>query len=178
MGACGVAVDSLHAPRPRNGKCARAARLVLHQSNATQSKTRGTEAGTPRWTDRNHERRYHTHKLTKRRGGARGLASRGTRPAVLGNNVRWTMAVFYALEIKSLRWATSCHSNWTTTTRKWGRAPIWELLDAHRDRNGAVRGHTALGQQRRETVAPSLTNVDHSIFFVFCLFSLLELFIT
>lgn len=61
----------------------------------------------PRWTDRNHERRYHTHKLTKRRGEARGLASRGTRPAVLGNNVLWTMAVSYALETKSLGWATS-----------------------------------------------------------------------
>lgn len=39
-----------------------AVRLVLHRSNAKQTKTRGTKVGMPRWTDRNHERRYHIHK--------------------------------------------------------------------------------------------------------------------
>lgn len=100
VGTCGVAVATERRVCP---SCE--AGVASKQRNAKQN-TR-TKAGMPRWTDRNHERRYHIHKLTKRCGEARGLASRGTRPAVLGNNVLWTMAVSYALETKSLGRATS-----------------------------------------------------------------------
>lgn len=142
-------------PWPRSEECARAARLVLHQSNATQSKTRGPKL--------------------ECHGGRIGITS----DAIIYTNSRNDAARLEALHLGEpgpQSWATtSCgpwpcptpsrlnlwdgrlhYSNWNTKTRIWGRPPIRELLDAHRERNGAVRGHTALGQQRRETVALSL----------------------
>lgn len=81
---------------------------------------------------------------TTRIGGARSLVSRGTRPAVLGNNVRWNMPLFYNLETESLRWVFSYHSNRTTKTKKnEDRARCWSCL-MHTERDRAARGHTAL----------------------------------
>lgn len=46
----------------------------------------------------------HTQKVTKRRGrvGSEAFDLGETRPAVMANNVRWTMVVFYILETDSL----------------------------------------------------------------------------
>lgn len=121
------------------------------------------------------------HKLTKQRGEARGLASRGTRPAVLGNNVRWIMAVFLALETKSLRWATYVIQIGPPKQEIGDEPRHWSCL-MHTGREMALSEGTqhwvSRGDKRLLSLSLSVANVDHSIFFIFCLFSLLGLFIT
>lgn len=63
IGACSVALEFHHTLQPKKESLCRSceAGVTSKQRKANQN-TRGTKAGMPRWTDRNHERRDHTHK--------------------------------------------------------------------------------------------------------------------
>lgn len=75
-------------------------------------------------------------------GGTEAFFLWGIRPAVSANNAWWTTTVFYAFEIESLRWESSCHLNWSVKPRNESGARCGSCL-MHTGKDSAVGGHAA-----------------------------------